>query len=559
MGKASIEDIIAMNSLYRPGPMDYIGDFIAGKKDASLIKYDCPELIPILEMTYGQIVYQEQVMQIFRDLAGYTWGGSDLVRRAMSKKHLDEIEAERQAFIYGDETRNIKGCIANGISEEAAGKIYDKMYAFASYAFNKSHAAAYSVTSYWTAWLKYYYPAYYMCSILNYAPNIDKLAEIIEDARSFGVEVLPPDINLSKEKFSVSNGKILFGLSNIKGVGAAAKIIIEEREKKPFSDIKDFLLRASERSSSTQALINAGAFDSLGYERGSISLNTIYMKDILELIDKIKKKTSFIENAYRVMSFVDEYTSVEDLKERIKNEEISYQITSKSVPSKDSINKRILSAKDVIKEAMDDLNEPYINSFDIGFEDEDTKLEHEKEVLGLYLTGHPIDNYDVSHKVDISDITEENKYISGIITELSIKKDRNGRDVARFSLEDKTGNIKCIVFNGVIADTKEELLREGQGVQLNVNISKDEFSSTDDEIVYQAKVNSIEALKRAEKEYELVVENEEDYLEKIKDIQDHESIEGNTLYILFKNHSDVSYIYPNKVNDSIRVIKAKRI
>ena len=216
----SLEDIIAGISLYRPGPMDFIPQYIKGKNHPELITYDCPQLEPILEPTYGCIVYQEQVMQIVRDLAGYTLGRSDLLRRAMSKKKADVMQRERQNFVYGNPEENVPGCVANGISEEIANKIYNEMIDFAKYAFNKSHAAAYAVVAYQTAYLKYYHPVEYMAALMtSVIDNPGKVAEYIYSCRQMGIKILPPDINRGVGNFSVDNGNIRYGLAAIKSIG----------------------------------------------------------------------------------------------------------------------------------------------------------------------------------------------------------------------------------------------------------------------------------------------------------------------------------------------------
>ena len=216
----SLEDVIAGISLYRPGPMDFIPQYIRGKNDRSSITYDCPQLEPILAPTYGCIVYQEQVMQIVRDLAGYTLGRSDLLRRAMSKKKAAVMEKERNTFVYGDEETGVPGCIKNGIDEQTANKIYDEMIDFAKYAFNKSHAAAYAVVSYQTAWLKYYYPVEYMAALMtSVIDNPTKVAEYIYVCRQMGIRILPPDINKGEADFSVDGGDIRYGLAAIKSIG----------------------------------------------------------------------------------------------------------------------------------------------------------------------------------------------------------------------------------------------------------------------------------------------------------------------------------------------------
>ena len=228
----NLEDIIAGISLYRPGPMDFIPQYIKGKNNPESITYDCPQLEPILAPTYGCIVYQEQVMQIVRDLAGYTLGRSDLLRRAMSKKKGDVMQKERQNFVYGNPDEGVPGCIANGIDEKTANKIYDEMIDFAKYAFNKSHAAAYAVVSYQTAWLKYYYPVEFMAALMtSVIDNPGKVSEYIYSCRQMGIKILPPDINKGEGSFSVDSGNIRYGLAAIKSIGKPViESIIKERE-----------------------------------------------------------------------------------------------------------------------------------------------------------------------------------------------------------------------------------------------------------------------------------------------------------------------------------------
>lgn len=533
-------------------------------------------------------------MQIVRDLAGYSWGRSDLMRRAMSKKDQKKIDAERKNFVYGNyeeiliakekqseqEKRRlfaeeqglvfdeppvnipteVPGCVKNGIPEETANIIYDKMVDFAKYAFNKSHATAYSVTSYWTAYLKCNYPEYYLCNVMNYTEKVSKLADIIEDARDFGVKVLPPDINKSEKKFDVFNGDILFGLSNIKDVGSTANKIIIARNEKPFEDIKDFLLRGHENASATQALIDAGAFDCMGYERSEISLDNPVMQDIMKLLDIVKKKSSFIENAKKVQGFVDEYTDVSELKKRISSENLSFQITSKSVPTKESIERRILSASDAIKEALKEMyapeNEicPFSNP-----ETDKSKLLKEKEVLGLFLTGHPIDSFSVTTP-PISDVIEGKQSVSGIITGVKVSKSKkNGKEFASFTIEDRTGNISAIMFNDAYSKYSDAII-ENAALILTGNVEVDEFNSTEEGISYKMIVKNIKTLKEKEKEYRFIWNDELEFIEKITEIRKSCAQEdGHKLYHVFKNHADDMYLDTTRVSRDVLVYGASII
>lgn len=290
----SLEDVIAGISLYRPGPMDFIPAYIKGKDHPESITYDCPELEPILAPTYGCIVYQEQVMQIVRDLAGYTWGRSDLVRRAMSKKKGKVMEQERKNFVYGNPEENVPGCIARGIDEEVANKIYDNMIDFAKYAFNKSHAAAYAVVAYQTAYLKYYYPVEFMAALMtSVLDNTSKVSEYIYTCRQMGIAILPPDINEGEGGFSVSGQAIRYGLSAIKSIGRPViDAIVEERKiRGPFTTLKDFITRLSGREVNKRTIenfIKAGALDGL---EGNRRQKMMIYGSLLDALNQEKKTT----------------------------------------------------------------------------------------------------------------------------------------------------------------------------------------------------------------------------------------------------------------------------
>ena len=496
---ALIELIIAMNALYRPGPLDYIPTYIKNRRialiDPAKIEYDCPAVKPILETTFGVIVYQEQVMDICRTLAGYTWGRADLVRRAMSKKHQEEIDAERKIFVYGGEytdnngnTIIVPGCIKNKIgttdadSERIANIIYDKMVAFAKYAFNKSHATAYALTSFYTAWLKYYYPAEYLTAVMNWAPDTDRLAVCIADARDFGNEVLPPSINESDFAFKVlrsktktQKGQILFGLSNIKGVNTAAEDIMLARKEKPFENFQDFLLRSGANSKAVQNLVVAGAFDSMGYERAQLDQSNNNVKQAIAIIKKIKEKEKLILNIETLLTFVDQYNDIEDLKERIEEEGFIYKLP-KTYPTSASLQKKINTAQSSLDALKEEL-------FSIDFKTEcyGSKIEElkaEKEVLGVYLTGHPIDGCDIT-TVCINECTTEDKSLSGVIENFELRKSKKGSNFATFDLSDKTGNIKVTIFSNAYERYKD-LLFEGSLVKITGNIQVDDFKKDSD-------------------------------------------------------------------------------
>ena len=413
----SLEDIIAGIALYRPGPMDFIPQYIKGKNNRDDIIYDCPQLEPILEPTYGCIVYQEQVMQIVRDLAGYTLGRSDLLRRAMSKKKGEVMQRERQNFVYGNEEEGVPGCIKNGIDEATANKIYDEMIDFAKYAFNKSHAAAYAVVSYQTAYLKYYYPVEFMAALLtSVSDNSGKVAEYIYSCRQMGIQILPPDINKSVGTFSVENGNIRFGLTAIKSVGRPViQAIIEERkERGEFKHLKDFIERMGGREVNKRTIenfIKAGVFDSLGGTRKQ------FMMIYIQIMDQVNQ-----ERKYSMTGQMSLFDLVDD--EQKKEFEIP-------LPK-------------------------------VGEYEKENKLAFEKEVLGVYLTGHPLEDYEEKWKKSISRTTLDfqiddetgrsrvrdgaKEIVGGMITNKTIKYTRNNKTMAFLTIEDLMGTVEVVVF-----------------------------------------------------------------------------------------------------------------
>ena len=412
----SLEDVIAGISLYRPGPMDFIPQYIRGKNHPDTIQYDCPQLEPILKPTYGCIVYQEQVMQIVRSLAGYTLGRSDLVRRAMSKKKASVMEKERQNFVYGNEQEGVPGCIANGIDEQTANKIYDDMTDFAKYAFNKSHAAAYAVVSYQTAFLKYYYPVEFMAALMTSVIEMpNKVAEYIQVCRQMGISILPPDVNCGIYGFSVDHGAIRYGLSAIKSVGRPViNALVEEREKNgTYRSLKDFIerLTGTVNKRAIENFIKAGALDCLeGNRRQKMNVYG-------QIVDSIaqEKKNSFAGQ----MSLFD-LVGEEDKKD--------YEIRMPDVEEYD---------KDMI----------------LGFE---------KDVLGIYLSGHPLEKYrNIMEKmisartIDFQPDDEtgipkvydgQKVIIGGMITEKTIKYTRNNKVMAFLTVEDLMGTVEIVVF-----------------------------------------------------------------------------------------------------------------
>ncbi|MGN0135517.1 DNA polymerase III subunit alpha [Anaerotignum sp.] len=412
-----LEDMIAGIALYRPGPMDFIPKYIKGKNAGGKVQYTHPKLEPILENTYGCIVYQEQVMQIVRDLAGYSLGRSDLVRRAMSKKKASVMAEERKNFVYGD-GKDVPGCVKNGIPAEAAEKIFDEMTDFAKYAFNKSHAACYAVVGYQTAWLKAYYPVEFMAALMtSVMDNASKVSGYVEECKKMGIQLLPPDINEGYRQFSVSDGKIRFALAAIKNVGkGAVDALVAEREKNgPFTSMTDFCNRMEGgewNKRGMESLIKGGAMDSLGGFRSQYM--AIY-KNILDGIGQARKN-----NIAGQLNLFD------------------------------------LDGGDETFQQQDEL--PPIQEYPLR-----EKLAMEKEVLGIYVSGHPLAEYEeqlrrkISHSSldflppeegeDRLQVEEETKVIvGGMVAGISVKYTRNNDKMAFVTLEDFQGSLEIVIF-----------------------------------------------------------------------------------------------------------------
>ena len=413
----NLEDIIAGISLYRPGPMDFIPKYIKGKNNHKDVVYACSQLEPILKPTYGCIVYQEQVMQIVRDLGGYTMGRSDLVRRAMSKKKQSVMEKERANFIYGNKEEGVPGCVSKGISEQVAGGIYDDMMDFAKYAFNKSHAACYAVVAMQTAWLKVYYPVEFMAALMtSVIDNPKKVSEYIMTCRSMGIRLLPPDVNQGQSSFSVTEGKVRYSLTAIKGVGRPVidAMVKERKERGPFTNLKDFITRMADKDISKRTIesfIKAGALDSLGGTRKQ------FMSVYVQIMDHI----------------------IKDKKSNLAGQMSLFDIADESQ-----------------KEEFD------IRMPDVGEYTKEMKLAFEKEVLGIYLSGHPMEEYQglwqkyITNNTNDFALDEETgevrvqdqatAVVGGMIADKTIKYTKNNQVMAFLTLEDLVGSVEIVVF-----------------------------------------------------------------------------------------------------------------
>lgn len=413
----NIEDIIAGISLYRPGPMDFIPLYIKGKEHPESITYDCPQLEKILAPTYGCIVYQEQVMQIVMELAGYTLGRSDLVRRAMSKKKGDVMQRERQNFVYGNREENVPGCISRGIDEQTANKIFDEMIDFAKYAFNKSHAAAYAVVAYQTAYLKCHYPAEFMAALItSVLDRTDKVSEYIAHCRKLGIPILPPDINEGCSQFSVSDGAIRYGLSALKSVGRPViEAVVEERDRNgKYRDLKDFISRLSDKAvnkRTIESLIKSGSFDGFAANRRQMMM--VYGQ-VVDMVNREKK--SAMTGQMSLLDFLGE--------EEKKDFDLAY---------------------------------PKVEEYP-----KEEKLAYEKEVLGVYVSGHPLEddqdlmsrNIDATTHDFVADpetgesVAKDQSYytMGGMVSAKTVKLTRHNQNMAFFTLEDLLGTIEVVVF-----------------------------------------------------------------------------------------------------------------
>ncbi len=506
----NLEDIIAGISLYRPGPMDFIPKYLEGKNNSESITYDCPQLEKILKPTYGCIVYQEQVMQIVRELAGYTLGRSDLVRRAMSKKKASVMEKEQHNFVYGNEEEGVKGCIANGISETIAVKIYNDMMDFAKYAFNKSHAAAYAVVSYQTAYLKYYYPVEFMAALMtSVIDNTAKVSEYIMASRNLGIRILPPDINEGESGFSVSDNAIRYGLSALKSVGhTVIDIVVRERETRgKFKNLTDFATRLSGKEvnkRTVESFIKAGAFDSL--EGNRRQLMQVY-NSVLDKVNEDKKKS--ITGQMSLFDLVPE------------EEKSAYEI---SLPNVEEYSREEL-------------------------------LAFEKEVLGIYVSGHPLEEYEEKWRKSITALTrdfvpdEEGKtavadneavIIGGMITNITIKPTKNGKTMAFLTLEDLVGTVEVIVFPNIFE-------RQRYMIQSDAKVFiKGKVSLGDDE---QGKVicDRIIEFSKVPRELWVQFQDKEAYLKREKELCSLlEGSDGNDTVIIYCKTEKAKKILPER-------------
>ena len=415
MKPTSIEDLTAIVALYRPGPMDSIPTFIANKLDHRKITYKTPHLEPILKVTYGCIVYQEQVIEIFKSLGGYTMGQADNIRRAISKKKMKVIEAERKVFVYGDEAQGIPGCIANGVPEAAAQSIYDEIVDFANYAFNKAHAVCYAVVAYQTAYLKAHYPQQYMAALMtSVLDRLDKISGYIAECKELGIPVLPPDINRSEDPFVAEGDAIRFGLGAVKNVGRGLirSISAKRREDGPFKSLEDFLERMGDELNkrAVENFIKCGAMDGFGHHRSA--LLAVYEKMMDSIADSRKKN---LEGQLGLFAMLDDSNAAAAI----------------PIPSMPEMSKADL-------------------------------MNFEKETTGIYLSGHPMDDYRQylrnTHVIPIGHLMGEESQVqddqivsvAGIVQNVKMKTTRNNSMMAYVTVEDDTASMEMLAFSNVL-------------------------------------------------------------------------------------------------------------
>ena len=472
----SFEDLIILVSMFRPGPLQYLDGVIDVKNGRLPMRFLCPELEPILGKTYGAIVYQEQVMQICQSLAGFTLGHADQVRRFMSKKKADKLAHEREAFI--------NGCMENGIRSSVAETLFDQMMDFASYAFNKSHAAAYAYNAYITGWLKYHYPSEFFTAALNWTTS-EKLAGLMYEAKNFGVEVKTPDINLSGKDFEDKSDIVRFGLSSVAGVKNNALAILEERKGGNFTSLTDFCVRCNPNSRVLAALIGAGAFDSFSGNREAM----LQMSEKIKVVvPKILKKKSFIDSAEYVIPNLEKYKDADEMIKAQEQAGLKAEITE--LTTADNLEKRLETARTALKNLEKELS--YIREPKCS-ENKTERMNKEKELLGIYVTEHPMDFYPTNEEMSIqalNDVTETSNEVYGVIVNLNIKaRKSDGAKMAFFTLEDRSGSIEVSCF------TKEykqfsNLIKEGEVVRISGNCIEDEREiggETETELKFVAK------------------------------------------------------------------------
>ncbi len=535
------EDLIILVAMYRPGPMQYLDDVIKVKSNEYKARYIIPALEPILSMTYGAIVYQEQVMQICQTLAGFSLGHADEVRRYMSKKKHDKLAHERENFV--------EGCKQNNISPEKANTLFDQMEDFASYAFNKSHAAAYAYLAYITAWFKYYYPVEFFTSALNWADKDTKILRLIFEASNMGIKILPPDVNTSYDKFTIENKSIRFGLSSIKGVSKVGTDIINERNKGIFLSLKDFYFRVKPDIKVITNLINTGACDRYNKNRKSL-LSAV--NEYREKISDFNKCKSFIESAECLLPVIETLQTDDEVIDYQK--EHGHKVEIDKLTTANKLEKRLDNKRSSFKRIQQEID--MIQFLDIP-EDHNEKMRLEKKYLGLYITDHPMNYYPSPEELgiqSIQEVTKNTKSIYGVITDLVIKERKTDKaKMAFFSLEDKSDKIEVCMFTQAYQGFGS-MITEGSVIRLNGNINIEIWENSDGEINETMKFIANSASKIFQKKSTYMLETNSLYLFHIdEDIfrKEYEAKDGHPLMILDRSLGELRKMH-YKVSDKVR-------
>lgn len=525
-----LEDLFIGIALYRPGPFQYIPAVVKAKHGREPITYLTDKLRPYLEKTYGAMIFQEQVMRICQNLAGFSLGRADTVRKYMAKKKADKLAGEREAFV--------EGCVSNVIERSIAEELFSQMEEFGKYAFNRSHSVAYGMLSYATCWLKYHYPAEFFCALLNRTEKTSEYLGIIKDAREFGVPVLPPDINHSKQDFSVYNNKILFGLGSIKGVKSGAEAIIRNRlTGGPYKDYKDFVLRSGASDSVDLALIRSGAFDGMGYSRISV---VSYCRDMIHQAAKaLSDAEASLKDLDEVIEFAKSHTDITE--SEIFSEELSKALpgnsfkTPKKCPTVDSLMKKRNTLSDKRDTARANLSDIQIRHI---APDKKSDLNFEKTLLGTYLSGHPTDGY-VSG-APISDTDMDTKCITGVITSVEIKLNKNKQEWAIITIEDRTAEFRAVCFAAQFSKLKD-LLVENAVVTLHGTVKEDDFNSSEENIVYTMTIDyAEEAKKEAAGSYVIPMKDMTEFHGRVDELREMESPTGVPVWVYFTEQAKFS-------------------
>lgn len=537
------EDIILANAAYRPGPMQYLPKIIEAKASKKQ-EYLIPELEPILKSTYGSIIYQEQVMEIFQKLAGYSLGQADMVRRAMSKKKEKVLLKERDAFINGDEARKITGCVKNGIPEDKGNILFDQMTEFAKYAFNKSHAAAYARVSYLTAWLKFHYPKHYLCAVMNMS-KIEKMSKLVAECKKYGITLTPPDINRSEEFFKADpvEEKIYYSFAKIKNIGSAALSLVEKREEK-YASFKDFIMKSKANKKVAEALIYAGALDQFSKSRTAMINAYAEIKGLYDNYDKA------LRSKQEATTLLEHFSSSYFEAHKEKFSEI------KELPAKRvTLENRLKKAKEDLRIYLDAIvNAKVYDKVPDNFKD---RMAKELEMLGAYVSAHPMDHY--SDPADYGCVSiknlqaDENVSVIGVIKDFrEVKRKSDNAPMYFFTIEDKEESLRVCCFTKQTVHNRDTLseITDGDIVKIygKLNVEVEEIG---EEIHIEKKffMEEISKIKEEKEKYILSLNKKDDLTSLKPTILKYVEEEGHPLLVFDKTSKKLFSVPSVKVSD----------